>query len=134
MAHTRFTLRQLEIFAAVMKSGQVRRAADTLHLSQAAVSQALRELADALDVTLFTRTGRELQPTASARQLLALSEAAARAAVTAGAVRQIAVPGVILERPLWLARRTSDPHSPMIERLLTEIDDGLERIGEATVN
>lgn len=66
----RFTLRQLEIFAAVVRTGQVKRAADTLHLSQGAVSQALAELADALDVTLFERRGREIVPTASARQLL----------------------------------------------------------------
>ncbi|MDA3921230.1 MAG: LysR substrate-binding domain-containing protein [Salinisphaera sp.] len=56
-----------------------------MHLSQAAVSQALRELADALDVTLFTRAGRELQPTASARQLLALSEAPRAALIDIGA-------------------------------------------------
>lgn len=73
MTTIRFTLRQLEIFAAVMHSGQVRRAAETLHLSQAAVSQALRELAQALDAVLFTRVGRELRPTAAAHQLLALT-------------------------------------------------------------
>jgi len=67
----RFTLRQLEIFAAVVRTGQVKRAAETLHLSQAAVSQALAELADALGLTLFERRGREIVPTASARQLLA---------------------------------------------------------------
>jgi len=75
MALTRFTLRQLDIFAAVMQTGQVRRAAEQMNLSQAAVSQSLRELAGALDVTLFTRDGRALQATAAARQLLALSQA-----------------------------------------------------------
>lgn len=79
MKPSRFTLRQLDIFAAVMQTGQVRRAAETLHLSQAAVSQALRELAQALDVTLFTRDGRELRATASAHQLAALSHAPRRA-------------------------------------------------------
>lgn len=79
MSPTRFTLRQLDIFAAVIQTGQVRRAAETLHLSQAAVSQALRELADALDVTLFTRDGRQLRPTASAHQLAALSHSPRRA-------------------------------------------------------
>ncbi|ERJ19089.1 amidophosphoribosyltransferase protein [Salinisphaera shabanensis E1L3A] len=69
----RFTLRQLEIFAAVARTGQVRRAADVLHLSQAAVSQAIAELADALGVALFERHGREIQPTVAARQLLALA-------------------------------------------------------------
>ena len=74
MQTTRFTLRQLDIFAAVMDTGQVRRAAQTLYLSQAAVSQALNELAESLDVTLFTRDGRTLKPTATAYQLAALSQ------------------------------------------------------------
>ncbi|MES1938694.1 transcriptional regulator [Salinisphaera sp. T5B8] len=69
----RFTLRQLEIFSAVARTGQVRRAADTLYLSQAAVSQAISELAEALGVTLFERHGRQIVPTPAARQLLALS-------------------------------------------------------------
>lgn len=69
----RFTLRQLEIFAAVVRTGQVKRAAEALHLSQAAVSQAMAELAAALGLTLFERRGREIVPTASARQLLARS-------------------------------------------------------------
>jgi len=73
MTSTRFTLRQLEIFAAVIRTGQVKRAAAALHLSQAAVSQALRELADALGLTLFERQGREIVPTAAARQLLQLA-------------------------------------------------------------
>lgn len=72
---TRFTLRQLEIFAAVMRTGQVRGAADALHLSQAAVSQALQELADALDVTLFDRRGRAIVATRTAQRLLALTNA-----------------------------------------------------------
>ncbi|KEZ78079.1 LysR family transcriptional regulator [Salinisphaera hydrothermalis C41B8] len=69
----RFTLRQLDIFAAVMRTGQVRAAADTLHLSQAAVSQALQELAEALDTRLFERRGRAIVATRAAHRLLALS-------------------------------------------------------------
>lgn len=75
MTTLHFTLRQLEIFAAVVRTGQVKRAAATLHLSQAAVSQALRELAQALDLTLFERDGRRIVPTAAARQLLRLAAA-----------------------------------------------------------
>ena len=71
MPPVRFTLRQLEIFATVVRTGQVKRAAQALHLSQAAVSQALTELADAFGLPLFERRGREIVPTASARQLLA---------------------------------------------------------------
>lgn len=70
---TRFTLRQLEIFDAVMQTGQVRAAAEMTHLSQAAVSQALQELALTLDVTLFERQGRAIVPTRTAHRLLELS-------------------------------------------------------------
>lgn len=73
MALTHFTLRQLDIFAAVMRTGQVRAAASNLHLSQAAVSQALQELADALDTTLFERRGRAIEPTRAAHRLLDLT-------------------------------------------------------------
>lgn len=73
MAITRFTLRQLDIFAAVMRTGQVRAAAHELHLSQAAVSQALQELAAALDITLFERQGRAIEPTRAAYRLLDLT-------------------------------------------------------------
>lgn len=69
----RFTLRQLEIFSTVMQVGRVRAAAETLHLSQAAVSQALQELADALDTTLFERRGRTIVPTRAAHRVLALA-------------------------------------------------------------
>lgn len=69
----RFSLRQLEIFAAVMRHGRIRAAAEHLHLSQAAVSQAISELGDALGVTLFERRGRTLVATPAARRLLELS-------------------------------------------------------------
>ncbi|WP_423821875.1 LysR substrate-binding domain-containing protein [Salinisphaera sp. SPP-AMP-43] len=81
MTSTRFTLRQLDIFAAVMQTGQVRAAAEALHLGQAAVSQALRELAEALETPLFVRRGRQLEPTPEAHRLLALTRGP-RAALT----------------------------------------------------
>lgn len=98
----RFTLRQLEIFAAVMHAGQVRAAANTLHLSQAAVSQALRELAEALDVTLFERRGRAIVATPTAHRLLALTDAA-RAELTTLAVRLHGDPGTALSGPVHIA-------------------------------
>lgn len=70
---TPFTLRQLDIFEAVMDTGQVRGASERLHLSQAAVSQALRELAGALEMPLFDRDGRTIVPRRAAHRLLALS-------------------------------------------------------------
>lgn len=65
----KFTLRQLHVFAVMMETGQVRRTAERVHLSEAAVSQTLRELADGLNTPLFERRGRWLEPTADARRL-----------------------------------------------------------------
>lgn len=72
MTHTHFTLRQLEIFAAVVRHGQIKDAARAVHLSEAAVSQALTALSQALGVQLFERHGRKLVATAAGRQLDAL--------------------------------------------------------------
>ena len=51
----RYTLRQLEYFVAVAETGSVTKAAETIHLSQSALSTALVELERALDVQLFLR-------------------------------------------------------------------------------
>ena len=53
----RITLKQLSIFEAVARSGQVARAADMMNLSAPAPSMALSELEKQLDVRLFERVG-----------------------------------------------------------------------------
>ena len=65
------TLRQLEIFLAVARDGQVTRAANTLHLTQSATSMALAQLEKQLDTALFEREGRTLKLTERGRLLLA---------------------------------------------------------------
>jgi DNA-binding transcriptional LysR family regulator len=71
----------LRAFLAVVDSGGVTRAASVLALSQAAVSQQIRRLEDALDCRLFEREGRRLvlapageRLIAQARRLLALND------------------------------------------------------------
>lgn len=54
------TLRQLEIFAEVVKSGSASQAGQRLSLSQSAVSSALNELEGQLHVQLFDRLGKRL--------------------------------------------------------------------------
>ncbi|MEZ5649500.1 MAG: LysR substrate-binding domain-containing protein [Burkholderiaceae bacterium] len=66
----RFTLRQLEAFAAVVRLGGVSAAAGHLSRTQSAVSMALQDLETALDARLFTRRGRRLIPTEAAERLL----------------------------------------------------------------
>lgn len=60
----------LETFRAVVRAGGMRRAADTLHVSQPAVSGRIRELERELDIALFERAGRRLHLTDAGRLLL----------------------------------------------------------------
>lgn len=66
----RITLRQLQIFEAVVHTGSVTAAADMVAISQPAASQALRELESLLGRPLFRRHGKRLQITPQARHLL----------------------------------------------------------------
>ncbi|GAA1081283.1 LysR family transcriptional regulator [Tsukamurella spumae] len=62
-------LRRLEQFVAAMEEPSLAAAAARLHLSQQALSAALRQLERELGTPLFTRSGRRLAPTAAARTL-----------------------------------------------------------------
>ncbi|NTZ85299.1 LysR family transcriptional regulator [Burkholderia metallica] len=67
-------LRQLDlnlllVFDALMQEHNLSRAAERLHLSQPAVSNALQRLRQQLGETLFTRTARGMTPTAEAQLL-----------------------------------------------------------------
>jgi DNA-binding transcriptional LysR family regulator len=64
------SLRQLEIIFAILRTGSVTEAARELHVSQPAVSIALRQYEDRLGTALFERRRGRLVPTAEARQLL----------------------------------------------------------------
>lgn len=54
------TLRQLDVFAEVLKSGSTTQASQMLALSQSAVSAALTDLENQLGVKLFDRVGKRL--------------------------------------------------------------------------
>src|SRR5258706_3035082 len=64
------TLRQLQIFGAVARSGSTVAAAASVALSQSATSAALNELERALGVSLFDRVGRRLRLNENGRALL----------------------------------------------------------------
>lgn len=64
------TLRQLQIFVAIVESGSTTAAADALALSQSATSAALQELERALNTQVFERQGRRLLLNEQGRQLL----------------------------------------------------------------
>ena len=57
----RYTLRQLEVFLATARHGNLSRAARSLSLSQSAASGALRDFESQFDVKLFDRVGKRLR-------------------------------------------------------------------------
>ncbi|WP_110457961.1 LysR substrate-binding domain-containing protein [Shewanella algidipiscicola] len=69
----RITLKQLMIFEAVARSGQVARAAELVNLSAPATSMALAELEKQLDTRLFERVGNRLRLNAQGSLLLPLA-------------------------------------------------------------
>jgi DNA-binding transcriptional LysR family regulator len=77
------TLEQLRIFLAVATHQHVTRAAETLHLTQSAVSAAISALETRHDVRLFDRVGRRIELTDTGRLLVPQAEAVLAAAETA---------------------------------------------------
>ena len=63
--------RQVEAFRAVMLTGAMTAAAETIHVSQPAVSRLIRDLEQELGLPLFHRRGNLVVPTAEAQALLA---------------------------------------------------------------
>ena len=63
-SRTRFSLRQLEAFCAVARLANASQAAAEIGRTPSAVSMALRDLEQALGVSLFERRGRTLALTA----------------------------------------------------------------------
>jgi DNA-binding transcriptional LysR family regulator len=66
----KITLRQLQIFIAISKSGSTAAAADLVSLSQSAASASLNELESLLDANLFDRIGKKLVLNENGRQIL----------------------------------------------------------------
>ncbi len=64
------TLRSLEIFVAVAESGKMSDAANTLHIAQPTISQAISELEKEYGILLFDRLSRKLYITEAGLQLL----------------------------------------------------------------
>ncbi|ETF04713.1 hypothetical protein W822_03975 [Advenella kashmirensis W13003] len=62
-------LRYLEVFHAIMRSGSITAAARSLHISQPAVSEMLKQAESRMKIQLFERTGGRLTPTPEAKAL-----------------------------------------------------------------
>lgn len=65
------SLRQIEVFRAVMRAGTVVAAAGTLKVTQPTVTKTLRRVEDVLGVALFERGAGRIVPTAEALRVLA---------------------------------------------------------------
>jgi DNA-binding transcriptional LysR family regulator len=74
MADLPFTLDQLRILKAIAAEGSFKRAADSLYVSQPAVSLQVQNLERQLDVPLFDRGGRRAQLTEAGHLLLSYGE------------------------------------------------------------
>ncbi|MBE9162678.1 MULTISPECIES: LysR family transcriptional regulator [Microcoleaceae] len=74
MSDLPFTLDQLRILKAIASEGSFKRAADSLYVSQPAVSLQVQNLERQLDVPLFDRGGRRAQLTEAGHLLLSYGE------------------------------------------------------------
>lgn len=74
MAEIPFSLDQLRILKAIAEEGSFKRAADSLYVSQPAISLQIQNLEKQLTVPLFDRGGRKAQLTEAGNLLLAYGE------------------------------------------------------------
>jgi DNA-binding transcriptional LysR family regulator len=63
------TLRQLQVFEAIVRLGSFTRAAEELFLTQPTVSMQTKKLADTMGLPLFEQVGRNVRPTEAGLQL-----------------------------------------------------------------
>ena len=76
----RISLRQLQIFIAIAKSGSTTAAGEQIALSQSAISASIAELERALNVQLFDRVGKRLQLNDHGRAMLSQAMAVVNSA------------------------------------------------------
>ena len=67
-------LYRLKSFLAILREGNLTRAAERLHLSQSALSSQLRQLEEELGISLFRRRARGMELSEGARELVPLVE------------------------------------------------------------
>ena len=73
--------RQLQHFLVVARARTLTEAAETLHITQPALSMSIRRLEEILDVTLFRRERRQMILTEAGKALLSRAEAERRGGV-----------------------------------------------------
>lgn len=78
----KITLKQLAVFVSIYQTGSTSRASEELHLSQSAVSSSLAALESRLQMPLFERVGRSLNPHANAQPIYVQAQAILGQALT----------------------------------------------------
>lgn len=78
----KITLKQLAVFVSIYQTGSTSRASEELHLSQSAVSSALAVLESRLQMPLFERVGRSLNPHTNAQAVYIQAQAILGQAIT----------------------------------------------------
>ena len=78
----KITLKQLAVFVSIYQTGSTSNASLQLHLSQSAVSSALGELESRLQMPLFERVGRRLNPHSNAHPVYVQAQAILSQALT----------------------------------------------------
>lgn len=68
--------RQVEIFRSVMEHGSITRAAESLFVTQPAISKAIKQLEEEIGFSLFLRTGQGMLPSQEARAFFTETERA----------------------------------------------------------
>ncbi|WP_238366493.1 LysR family transcriptional regulator [Mesobacterium pallidum] len=74
MSIQHLTLKQLRALSAVYRTGKLTDAAGELHVTQSAVSVLIKQVESALDVRLFDRTTRRLEPTVACENAIGTVE------------------------------------------------------------
>jgi DNA-binding transcriptional LysR family regulator len=120
----RLTLRQLQIFAAVARTGSTTAASTEIALSQSATSAAVNELERLLSLRLFDRAGKRLLLNDNGRALLPRAQALLDGAY--GLERMGKEPGTQLQAVRIGASTTIGTH--VVPALLSAFLDGQQRV------
>ncbi|MEW5424436.1 LysR substrate-binding domain-containing protein [Amorphus sp. 3PC139-8] len=114
------TLDQLKIFVAVAERGHVTRAAESLSMTQSAVSAAIGALEKRYGTALFDRLGRRIELTEAGRRFLPEARAVLERAATARSVLEdlsgltvgaLSIAASQTIATYWLPRRLADFHA-----------------------
>ncbi len=127
----KITLKQLAVFVSIYQTGSTSSASEQLHLSQSAVSSALTELESRLQMPLFERVGRRLNPHPNAIKhmvsadigLGCLSQHVIEAELAAGKLVCVKVAGIDLARTWWLVWHKARHQSPIWQSFIDIISD-----------